>query len=81
MLFGHDRLIGCLVKSGTMISAEALFTKQYATTAAAIGTPCPGQMKWPIVPPSARCAKPAACIATMTVAAFTSIRRGGCERL
>ena len=50
------------------------------STAAAIGTPCPGQMKWPIVPPSARCARPAACIATMTVAAFTSIRRDGCER-
>ena len=63
-----------------MISADALLTKQYATTAAAIGTPCPGHVKWPIVPPSARCAKPAACVATMTVAAFTSIRRDGCER-
>ena len=63
-----------------MISADALLTMQYATTAAAIGTPCHGHMKWPSVPPSARCAKPAACVATMTVAAFTSMRRSGCER-
>ena len=31
MLLGHDRLIGCLVTSGTMISADALFTTQYAS--------------------------------------------------
>ena len=55
---GHDRLTGCLVRSGTTISADALRTKQYATTAAAIGTPCHGQTKWPSVPPSARCTSP-----------------------
>ena len=34
-----------------MISADALFTTQYATTASAIGTPCAGQVNVPIVPP------------------------------
>jgi hypothetical protein len=37
-----------------MTSADARLAKQYAATAAAIGTPCDGQMKWPIVPPSTR---------------------------
>ena len=34
-----------------MISADALFTTQYASTASAIGTPCSGHAKVPIVPP------------------------------
>jgi hypothetical protein len=36
-----------------MISADTLLTRQNATTATAIGTPCIGQTNCPIVPPSA----------------------------
>jgi hypothetical protein len=80
MLFGHDRLTGCLATNGTTISADALLTKQYTTTAAAIGRPWTGHTNWPSVPPSAWCASPAACAAAMTVAALMSIRRAGCSR-
>ena len=53
ILLSHDRLTGCLVASGTMTSARTALTRQYATTAAAIGSACPGHVKCPVVPPSA----------------------------
>src|SRR5688572_14591226 len=57
-----------------MISADALLTTQYAITASAIGTACCGQMKVPIVPPTAVCTRLAACAAARTVATLSAWR-------
>ena len=79
MLFGDDRLTGCLVTNGMMISTEALLTKQYTTMAAAIDTPCTGHTKWPNVPPRARYTTPAACTAAVTVRPVSANRRDACS--
>src|SRR3954464_4062174 len=80
-LRGHDRLMGCLAKSGATISADALLTMQYVMTATAIGRPCHGQTNAVVVPPDTRSPKPAASTANMMVTAVESSLRSGCARI
>ena len=54
-----------------------LFTKQYETRAAAIGTACHGHVKWPATPPRATTVNDAASIAIMTLPALTNSLRNG----
>ena len=65
----HSRT-GRLVRRGTIAAEAALVTMEYATTAAAMGTPCNGQANWPTVPPSSPWTRPAVCVAMTTRTAF-----------